>query len=89
MSAISVTPHERWRLYTCSDCHPDYADAEDEPYETPYQVALPFVEVPDEDDPEAMYDPSIRETACPINNCPRCGGYLSLLAEDEVRVVRP
>lgn len=80
--------HERWRLYTCSDCHPDNYDEEsgDPKYETAYQVVLPFEKIPTSEG--RQYNPENPESACPIQYCPRCGGYLSLGADAEVRVER-
>jgi hypothetical protein len=79
--------HERWRLYTCSDCHPDNWDNEEDDgpkYGTAYQVVLPFERVAS--DEGGMYNPENHESSCPLNFCPRCASYLSLLADDEVRV---
>lgn len=71
--------HERWRLFTCSDCDPSMADDDDDAkqYDKPYQVALPMEDIDG-------YSMAAHDVSCPINTCPRCGSHLSLCSDTEV-----
>ena len=70
---ISGLLEPEWWLYQCSDCDPEFADAEepDDPahrYDGPLRIVCVKGEQPD--------------------TCPRCGGYLSLLDQVRVFVSR-
>ena len=72
--------HEEYKIFTCSDCHPDYDDPKDtesEHYEKPYEVILPM----NEGGVTGRADES-----CPVDNCPRCGSYLSMCSDSIVKV---
>ena len=64
-----LTTH-RWRLYECSDCNPEFADANDPEgaeYAEPYRIICQIGTEPPE-------------------HCPRCASYLSLCETTEVDV---
>lgn len=74
--------YERYHVFVCSDCHPDYNDEdtpEDERYELPFEIVLPI-------DGERVRDDG--DPACPIEHCPRCQSYLSMCSAGVVTLER-